>query len=217
MIVESVLEKAAPAGRKASRDVRRHQLIEATVEVLARKGYSALTIADVAKAAGLSAGIINFHFESKDKLLAASLLFLAEEYRRNWQKALASAPLDPAGKLKALLFADFDDAVYTPSKLAAWIAFWGETQGRPVYDAICGEFDRERLRATREFCGALIREGGYGHEIAAVASVLDALGDGLWHSAASAKGTPGTAADAARIAFFTVLSAFFPKHFKVPS
>ena len=59
----------SPSSRKASRPVRRQQLIDATIAVLARKGYSALTVADVAKTAGLSVGIINFHFESKEKLL----------------------------------------------------------------------------------------------------------------------------------------------------
>ena len=44
-------------GRKASKEVRRQQLIEATIDVMARKGYSGTTMFDVAKAAGLSSGI----------------------------------------------------------------------------------------------------------------------------------------------------------------
>ena len=42
-----------PALRKAEPGVRRHQLIEATIAVLARRGYAALTVADVARQAGL--------------------------------------------------------------------------------------------------------------------------------------------------------------------
>ena len=89
-----------PTSRKASRPVRRQQLIDATIEVLARKGYSALTVADVAKTAGLSVGIINFHFESKEKLLASCLAYLAEEYYRNWKAALAVPGASVAEKLK---------------------------------------------------------------------------------------------------------------------
>ena len=59
--------------RKATRPVRRQQLIDSTIAVLARKGYAGLTVADVAKEAGLSAGIVIFHFNSKDELLAAVL------------------------------------------------------------------------------------------------------------------------------------------------
>ena len=78
--------EAAPS-RKAARDVRRAQLIEATIAVLARKGYAALTVADVAKEAGLSPGIVIFHFTSKDELLAAVLSFLAAEYRQHWESS----------------------------------------------------------------------------------------------------------------------------------
>src|SRR5262245_10309114 len=69
--VEATL--AAPQGRKASKDVRRLQLIEATIDVMARKGYAGTTMADVAKQAGLSSGIVNFHFETKENLLAETL------------------------------------------------------------------------------------------------------------------------------------------------
>ncbi len=206
-------EIISPA-RRASRDVRRQQLIEAAIEVLARKGYSALTVIDVAKAAGLSAGIINFHFESKDKLLAASLRFLAEEYRGTWINAVAMAGPDPAERLRALLLADFDDDVFTPRKLAAWVAFWGEKQGRPVYDAICSDFDRERVRVLLEHCGALISEGGYGHDPALTAKTLDALGDGLWYGMVSARNNAGADANAARAAVALALAMFFPRHFK---
>ena len=92
-----------PQGRKASRPVRRQQLIDATIVVLGRKGYSALTVADVARTAGLSVGIINFHFESKEKLLAACLMYLAEEYYQNWKNALATPGTTVAEKLQLVI------------------------------------------------------------------------------------------------------------------
>ena len=115
---------APPTSRKASRPVRRQQLIDATIVVLARKGYSALTVADVAKTAGLSVGIINFHFESKEKLLASCLTHLAEEYYRNWQSAFATPGATVAEKLQLVVLGDFNDKIFTPDKLAAWIAFF---------------------------------------------------------------------------------------------
>ena len=117
--------------------MRRQQLIESTIAVLARKGYAGLTIADVAKEAGLSAGIVIFHFNSKDELLAAVLGALAAEYRSHWAERMEAAGPAAADRLKALLLSDFDTEVYTREKLAAWVAFWGEIQGRPFYDQIC--------------------------------------------------------------------------------
>ena len=44
-------------GRKASKEVRRQQLIEATIDSLAKRGYSETTMADVADGAGLTAAL----------------------------------------------------------------------------------------------------------------------------------------------------------------
>jgi TetR/AcrR family transcriptional repressor of bet genes len=76
-VQEKVVPLAGQSSRKASKEMRRQQLIEATIDTLATKGYAATTLADVAKAAGLSGGIVNFHFETKDKLLVETLRQLA--------------------------------------------------------------------------------------------------------------------------------------------
>ena len=77
--------------RTASREARRQQLIDATMKCIARKGMSSTTLSDVAKEAGLSQGIVNLHFESKDNLLAETLATLAGEYREKFDKALRNA------------------------------------------------------------------------------------------------------------------------------
>ncbi|TIU43039.1 MAG: TetR family transcriptional regulator, partial [Mesorhizobium sp.] len=103
---------AEKRGRKASKEVRRLQLIEATM-------------ADVADGAGLSRGIVNFHFESKEKLLIATLQHMYDEYSAHWRTALQKAGDDPARQLQQLVWADFDRSICNKRKLAAWLAFWG--------------------------------------------------------------------------------------------
>ena len=88
-------------GRKASKETRRQQLIEATIDSLAKRGYSETTMADVADGAGLSRGIVNFHFESKEKLLVATLQYMADEYSAHWRAACQKAGDDPARQLAA--------------------------------------------------------------------------------------------------------------------
>ena len=212
----AIIETTPPlTSRKASRPVRRQQLIDATIVVLARKGYSALTVADVAKAAGLSVGIINFHFESKEKLLASCLTYLAEEYYRNWQGALATPGATAAEKLQMVILGDFNDKIFTPDKLAAWIAFWGETQGRPIYTEICSAYDDERAKAVGSLCEKIIKDGGYKLVPNTVMRALESLGDGLWLGVAAgnsqAKFT--ITASQARQALQATLVSFFPKHF----
>ena len=49
------------------------------MKCIARKGMGSTTLADVATEAGLSQGIVNLHFESKDNLLSETLRYLAED------------------------------------------------------------------------------------------------------------------------------------------
>jgi AcrR family transcriptional regulator len=207
--------EAAPL-RKAARSVRRQQLIDSTISTLARKGYAALTVADVAREAGLSPGIVIFHFQSKDGLLAAVLGFLAEEYRRNWEERMGEAGPAPADRLRAVLLADFDIGLFTPEKLAAWIAFWGEAQGRPIYDQICAGHDAGRRLALESLCRALVAEGGYAHDPVCVMRALDSLSDGLWLGlAAAGAGHKGrVSAGEARGIMLAALAAFFPRHYR---
>ena len=210
-----VARSATVPPRKAARDVRRSQLIHATIAVLARKGYSALTLADVAKKAGLSSGIVNFHFSSKDGLLEAVLRALAAEYHQNWADRSMAAGPSPSARLKAMLLADFDTNVFTPEKLAAWVAFWGEAQGRPVHDQICAAYDVERRRALDGLCRQLAAEGGYEIDPYLTVRTLEALCDGLWLGLAAhgaGHGNRVSALEAHRIVT-AALSCLFPRHY----
>lgn len=204
--------------RKAARDVRRHQLIDATIRVLGQKGFAALTVADVAKTAGLSAGIVIFHFTSKDGLLAEVLRSLADEFRQNWQSALAGAGPTPESKLEAMLMSDFSDANCAPDRLAAWLAFWAELQGRPTYDEICSAMDAERMDTIKALCREIILNNGYELDPDITALNIEALSDGLWFRL----GTRGPAyanrvtVEIARTAMRHALSVAFPRHFAAP-
>lgn len=207
--------EAEKRGRKASKETRRLQLIEATIDSLSKRGYSETTMADVADGAGLSRGIVNFHFESKDKLLVATLQFMAEEYAAHWRGALERAGPDPAQKLAALVAADFDRAVCNRRKLAAWCAFWGEARSRPTYQALCGARDRVYQDTIVELVSALNAEGGYALDARQTALAIDATLEGLWLRLMinSEEMTRETAHAAAR----ALLSSLFPKHFPATS
>ena len=66
-------------------DVRRGQLIDAALVLAAQHGVAALTIRRVAEAAGVSLGVVHYHFEDKDELLtemAESLILAISESMR---------------------------------------------------------------------------------------------------------------------------------------
>lgn len=197
--------------RKLSRGERRHQLIEATISVIAERGYARTTLGDVARAAGLSHGLVNFHFESKEKLLAETLKYLAEDYRQTWMQAVSRAGEQVERQLDAFLRADFDPAVLTPGKLAAWTAFWGEAQNRPLYQEHCSTNDQEYIRVLEGMCARMIADHGYAGDPVRVARVIRLTGEGLWLDLMNAI-APYSVDEALRT-MMTCTAAFFPRHF----
>lgn len=198
-------------GRKAPRAFRREQLIEATISTLARRGLADTTLSDVARAAGVSHGLINFHFQSKERLLAETLSFLSEEHRANWTSALAAAGSDPVLRLNALITAEFDETYLTADRTSAWVVFWGESQSMPRYLDQCGENDRAQIRAFEEACKALAEDGGYAIDPALAARMLRLTIEGvLLELMFSAQ--PYSIAEARRTAFYCA-SMLFPRHF----
>jgi len=197
--------------RKQSRDARRNQLIEATIGVMAQNGYARTTLTDVARAAGLSHGLVNFHFDSKAGLLAETLSYLAEEYRANWTAALARAGDDPAARLDALIRADFEPAICTQERLSAWCSFWGEAQARPIYQASCGSNDAAYNAGMEQICAALIADGGYAGEPVIAARVLRVTTEGVWLDMMTMK-APYDRTEGLRTVH-SCAAAFFPRHF----
>lgn len=60
-------------GQKAGEAERREQILAAALQVALRQGLDGLTVRRVAEAAGLSHGLVHFHYKSKDALLSALL------------------------------------------------------------------------------------------------------------------------------------------------
>ena len=191
---------------------RRLQLIKATIRCVARKGLSDTTTATVAQEAGLSQGIINLHFQSKDRLLLETLRYLADEYKRTWERQLAAAGPSPAEQLRVMIAVDFDRPVCERNKLAVWFAFWGEAKSRPTYRQLCANRDREYGDALLTLCADMARESGYSQvDPANVANTLSALTDGLWLDLLLSP--RDMTRDQAKAVCLAYLGSVFPAHF----
>jgi AcrR family transcriptional regulator len=86
-------------GRRASspeeKEQRRRGILGAAKQVFAERGYHATTMADVARAAGLSYGSVYWYFESKEVLFHALMASEERALRVHLAQALAEAPTDP--------------------------------------------------------------------------------------------------------------------------
>lgn len=211
-IVNTTALKQAPGKRTATATERQQQLIHATISSIANNGLSDTTVATVAREAGLSQGIVNLHFQSKDRLLVETLRYVADEYKATWEKALENAGPRHADQLEALVYVDFNRAVFDRDKIAVWFAFWSETKSQPTYRKLCAERDRRYDRKLRELVTTLIGEGGYDHlDADTVTDGLSAMSAGLWLDLLV--NPRGMSRQKAKDACRTWLAGLFPRHF----
>ena len=90
------------------------RLISSTIKNLSKKGINDLTMNDVSQGAGLSQGIVNFHFKSKELLLIETLKFISNEYLTSFDKYLKKAGDDPKLKIINMIENDFSSKLCTP-------------------------------------------------------------------------------------------------------
>lgn len=205
-----------PRRRTAPPEERREQLILATIRCVANHGLADTTIATVAQEAGLSQGIINLHFQSKEGLLTETLRYLADEYRTACQGAAAAGEASPAAGLAAMVELDFRRNICARDKLAVWFAFWGERKFRPTYRRICAERDKSYDGMVRVMCSRLCEQGDYPDvDPALVADGLSALTDGLWLDLLVRP--ESMSRELAKRISLSYLADAFPKHFRQPA
>ena len=206
-------QRKTPSKRRTeSKEKRRLQLIKATIRTIAKRGLSDMTMATVAGEAHLSQGIINLHFQSKDRLLVETLRYVADDYRNAWGKALEKTGPDSAEKLAMLVAVDFDKAVCDRNKIAVWFAFWGESKSRPTYRNICAERDKEYGDMLVGLCANIVSEGPYPDvDPEAVAIGLSAMSEGLWLDLLVSPDSMNP--EKAKNICMAYLASVFPKHF----
>jgi TetR/AcrR family transcriptional repressor of bet genes len=198
--------------RTATREQRREQLIDATMKCIARKGMGSTTLGDVAKEAGLSQGIVNLHFKSKENLLNETLRYLADRYKTRFKHTLETSGPGAAEKMHALMALDLSRSILDRRMLAVWFAFWGEVKSRPRYRLVCEESDKYYDSVMRSLCDELIADGGYSNiTSAAVATMLTSASNGMWLSYLISPKRFDR--DSAANAVDEYLQSVFPKHF----
>lgn len=195
---------------------RKRLLIDATMHAIDEHGLNGLTLAKIAREAGLSAGSVNFHFDSKEALLLETLRYLAEEFEQGIDQAIERAASSPAEKLLALIEAYLEPGVTESRKMAVWNAFSTEARSREDYHRICGPQDQKILNLTQRFCREIILEGGREAQMnaQAMAAAVQGLMDELWQEILFAGENYDR--DHARYLYLSFLASVFPWSFDQP-
>lgn len=151
------------------------------MRTIAKRGFARTTMGQVAKTAGLSQGIVNFYFKTKESLLYETLVSLAEEYETLSRREVERAGPDPVAALNAIIETDLGPEACNPQKVAVWLAFWAESRGRPKYRALCAKLAADYFRQVGELCARIAERGGYADvDVDNIARGFNSMIDGLW-------------------------------------
>jgi TetR/AcrR family transcriptional repressor of bet genes len=179
------MSEFALRSERGTREGRRRELVGAAIVIIAENGLAGTTLAKVAAEAGLSAGIVNHHFDTKDALLIETLRTLSEEFALGLETALAAAGNDPAAGLAAIIDHSFDPAVSNARNVAVWLAFQAEAHWRSSYTALCGDRDRAYMAAISDRIAQL---GAAPAEADVIARAFAGLLDRYWQDILFADG-----------------------------
>lgn len=155
----------------------RSRLLEATVELLAERGWSGTTTTLVSKRAGVSRGAQLHHFPTKDALVLAAVEHLSDI--RGRELAVAAANL-PRGRRRTRAVLDmladhFTSPVFTAA-LELWVAARTDEQLLAAVAPLEQRIGREVHRVTVELLGVDEKQPGVRELVQATLDLVRGLG-----------------------------------------
>lgn len=170
--------------RREPEEVRRRQLIDATIDSLAEIGFNASTLAQIARRAGVSPGLVAHYFGDKDGLLEATLRFLSLRLYRSTAARLRAAA-GPRARVQALIDANLAPEEFDQRTSSVWLAFWGQVLHSERLRRVQRVYQARMIANLRHDLRGLVAPD----EVQRIAVTIAAVIDGLWlRSSLSAAG-----------------------------
>src|SRR5262245_52809409 len=121
--------------RPANTEERRAQIVRGLQAVMATHGYERATVAEIAEAAGLTPGLVHYHFENKQEILLALVERLAQLWRARAADDERPAPT-PRARVGRLIDAWLLlDERADRAAVACWVALASEALRQPAVRA----------------------------------------------------------------------------------
>lgn len=188
--------------RPSNRDERREQIAAGLIHVMARRGYDGASIADIARAAELTPGLVHHHFKNKQEILLVALEQLVKRHEQNLEEHLSKAGPGPGDQIDALIDVHLGlGATADPEALACWILLSGEALRQPEVRV---EFEKAIARTVKRLSSIIqhgVDDGVFECEqVDAAAAAIVATIQGYFVLAAAARDLipRGSAASSAR-------------------
>ncbi|MCP9483675.1 transcriptional regulator BetI [Shimia sp. CNT1-13L.2] len=107
---------------------RRRALVDAAIAEIGDARSLDVTVAQIARRAGMSSGLAHHYFGGKEQMMLAAMRHILTVYASKVRDGLRGKRA-PRERLEALIRANFEDHVFDRSKTSAWLSFYGMAQG----------------------------------------------------------------------------------------
>jgi len=165
--------------RDEGEEARRTQLVDVTIDSLAEVGYVGTTLAEIARRAGVSPGLVAHYFGDKDGLLEAAFRRLARSLAVRVRARLALAHT-PRGRVQAVIDTNLAPEEFDKRSGTAWLAFWGQVLHVAGLKRVQTAYQKRMLSNLRSDLRQMIP----GAEARTLAAMIAAMIDGVWLRAA---------------------------------
>ena len=171
--------RPATTVRDEGEEARRIQLVEVTIDSLAEVGYVGTTLAEIARRAGVSPGLVAHYFGDKDGLLEAAFRRLARTIAVRMHSVLALAHT-PRERVQAVIDTNLAPEEFDKRTGTAWLAFWGQVLHVRGLKRVQTAYQKRMLSNLRSDLRQIIP----GDEARSLAAMIAAMIDGVWLRAA---------------------------------
>ena len=158
-------------------EIRKPQLIDATISAIDELGFQGATVSVISKRAGVSPAIINHYFGGKDGLLEETMRSLIKEFFEVLHEELKkSRSGDTFERAMAIVKASISQSQTRPQVVKAWMGFWATAMHKPSLFRLQNVYSR-RLQS----CLVVVFRERFDKERAReIAYTVAAMIDGMW-------------------------------------
>jgi len=109
---------------------RRRALVEAAYATVLEHGFEGMTMARIGRRAGLSPGLVNYHFRDKDTLVIWVVRHALRLIREEAVRRLGAART-PRQRVSAVIAANFSERAFDRPTASAWVSFYAAVSSNP--------------------------------------------------------------------------------------
>lgn len=166
-----------------SEDVRRQDLISATLDCIVDNGIQGATVRQIAERAGVTPGLIRHYFVSKDLMLQAAYREVVYTMFETAAKAADDEASSASERLRVFVLSNFKAPIIDQRMLSLWATFISQTGVDPALAAIHRESYLSYRNTLESLLEDAFRDAGKdtdADERRGLAIAINGLIDGLW-------------------------------------